>query len=65
MVPAFAIWVFVMYQNLLETSFFDKDRQVWVIFLAAVATAHASFKARPRPTWSRRQIPHQAETVNG
>src|SRR3546814_8264381 len=31
MVPAFAIWVFVMYQNLLETSFFDKDRQVWVI----------------------------------
>jgi exopolysaccharide production protein ExoQ len=64
MVPAFAIWVFVMYQNLLETSFFDKDRQVWVIFLAAVATAHATFKAKPRPIWSRRHL-KQAETANG
>ncbi|WP_176595822.1 MULTISPECIES: O-antigen ligase family protein [Sphingobium] len=64
MVPAFAIWVFVMYQNLLETSFFDKDRQVWVIFLAAVATAHATFKAKPRPQWSRRHRLPQ-ESVNG
>jgi O-antigen ligase len=64
MVPAFAIWVFVMYQNLLETSFFDKDRQVWVIFLAAIATAHASFKAKPRPQWTRRQN-LQTETIDG
>lgn len=64
MVPAFAIWVFVMYQNLLETSFFDKDRQVWVIFLAAVATAHATFKAKPRPQWSRRHHLQQ-ESING
>jgi len=64
MVPAFAIWVFVMYQNLLETSFFDKDRQVWVIFLAAVATAHATFKAKPRPQWTRRHHLQQ-ESVNG
>lgn len=55
MVPAFAIWVFVMYQNLLETSFFDKDRQVWVIFLAGIATAHATFKDKPRPQWTRRK----------
>jgi hypothetical protein len=53
-----------MYQNLLETSFFDKDRQVWVIFLAAVATAHATFKAKPRPQWQRRQIA-SAETAHG
>lgn len=57
MVPAFAIWVFVMYQNLLETSFFDKDRQVWVIFLAGIATAHATFKAKPRPQWRRQANP--------
>jgi O-antigen ligase len=65
MVPAFAIWVFVMYQNLLETSFFDKDRQVWVIFLAAIATAHATFKARPRPTWTRRHLSRAQEAPNG
>ncbi len=56
MVPAFAIWVFVLYQNLLETSFFDKDRQVWVIFLAAIAVAHATFKDNPRPAWRRRHL---------
>ncbi|EZP71428.1 Exopolysaccharide biosynthesis protein [Sphingomonas paucimobilis] len=56
MVPAFAVWIFVLYQNLLETSFFDKDRQVWVIFLAAIATAHATFKARPRPQWRRQPL---------
>lgn len=65
MVPAFAIWVFVMYQNLLETSFFDKDRQVWVIFLAAVATAHATFKARPRPAWNRRFLSRSQEATHG
>ena len=64
MVPAFAIWVFVMYQNLLETSFFDKDRQVWVIFLAAIATAHATFKAKPRPQW-RRQTSSPLEQTHG
>ncbi|BAI96759.1 MULTISPECIES: O-antigen ligase family protein [Sphingobium] len=64
MVPAFAIWVFVMYQNLLETSFFDKDRQVWVIFLAAIAAAHATFKAKPRPQWTRRHHLRQ-ESVHG
>jgi O-antigen ligase len=51
---AFAIWSFVIYQNLLETSFFDKDRQVWVIFLAAMAIAHASYKSAERPGWHRR-----------
>ncbi len=51
---AFAIWSFVLYQNLLETSFFDKDRQVWVIFLSAIAIAHASFKTAERPGWHRR-----------
>ncbi|HEX7877644.1 MAG TPA: O-antigen ligase [Sphingobium sp.] len=64
MVPAFAIWVFVLYQNLLETSFFDKDRQVWVIFLAAIATAHATFKAKARPQWRRRPLP-SAEKAHG
>lgn len=64
MVPAFAIWVFVLYQNLLETSFFDKDRQVWVIFLAAIATAHATFKAKPRPPWRRRYLPRM-EAAHG
>ncbi|MBB6192261.1 O-antigen ligase [Sphingobium wenxiniae] len=67
MVPAFAIWVFVLYQNLLETSFFDKDRQVWVIFLAAIATAHATYKARPRRVWNRRflQSPQPQEPAHG
>lgn len=54
MATAFAIWSFVLYHNLLETSFFDKDRQVWVIFLSSLAIAHASFKAVERPTWHRR-----------
>jgi exopolysaccharide production protein ExoQ len=54
---AFAIWSFVIYQNLLETSFFDKDRQVWVIFLASMAIAHASFKTTEHPTWRRRFAP--------
>lgn len=54
MASAFAIWSFVLYQNLLETSFFDKDRQVWVIFLSSLAIAHASFKAVERPRWRRR-----------
>lgn len=54
MASAFAIWSFVLYQNLLETSFFDKDRQVWVIFLSSLAIAHASFKAVDRPRWHRR-----------
>ncbi|EQB30033.1 O-antigen ligase family protein [Sphingobium ummariense] len=62
MVPAFALWVFVLYQNLLETSFFDKDRQVWVIFLAAMATAHATYKARPQVAWHRRFL-QQPETA--
>ncbi|MDV3455704.1 O-antigen ligase [Sphingomonas sp. HF-S4] len=53
MASAFAIWSFVLYQNLLETSFFDKDRQVWVIFLSSLAIAHASFKAVDRPRWHR------------
>lgn len=61
---AFAIWSFVLYQNLLETSFFDKDRQVWVIFLSAIAIAHASFKTAERPGWRRhapsRRIPAAA-----
>jgi len=64
MVPAFAVWTFVLYQNLLETSFFDKDRQVWVIFLAAIATAHATFKAKPRPQWRRQALP-SAEPAYG
>lgn len=51
---SFAIWSFVIYQNLLETSFFDKDRQVWVIFLAAMAIAHASYKAAEPERWQRR-----------
>ena len=51
---AFAIWSFVLYQNLLETSFFDKDRQVWVIFLSAIAIAHASYKDAQRSEWHRR-----------
>ncbi|ATY30629.1 O-antigen ligase family protein [Sphingomonas psychrotolerans] len=54
MASAFAIWSFVLYQNLLETSFFDKDRQVWVIFLSSLAIAHASFKSVERPRWHRR-----------
>ncbi|WP_404337274.1 O-antigen ligase family protein [Sphingomonas sp. MMS12-HWE2-04] len=54
---SFGIWSFVLYQNLLETSFFDKDRQVWVIFLSAIAIAHASFKAVERPEWHRRWAP--------
>lgn len=53
----FGIWSFVLYQNLLETSFFDKDRQVWVIFLSAMAVAHASFQAVERPEWKRRWAP--------
>lgn len=53
MASAFAIWSFTLYQNLLETSFFDKDRQVWVIFLASIAIAHASFKNVERPVWRR------------
>ncbi len=64
MVPAFAIWVFVVYHNLLETSFFDRDRQVWVIFLAAIATAHAGFKAKPRPSWRRVHL-RVAEPAHG
>lgn len=52
---SFAIWSFVVYQNLLETSFFDKDRQVWVIFLAALAIAHASYKTAERTDWRRRE----------
>jgi len=54
MASAFAIWSFVLYQNLLETSFFDKDRQVWVIFLSSLAIAHASYKGVERPRWHRR-----------
>lgn len=65
MVPAFAVWTFVLYQNLLETSFFDKDRQVWVIFLAAIATAHATFKAKQRPQWNRRQSLPSTEPTHG
>lgn len=66
MASSFAIWSFVLYQNLLETSFFDKDRQVWVIFLAAIAIAHASFKAVERPQWHRRiySTPRQ-EVIHG
>lgn len=63
MVPCFAIWVFVVYHNLLETSFFDRDRQVWVIFLAAIATTHANFKAKPRPPWRRRYLTPPAREV--
>jgi O-antigen ligase len=65
MVPAFAIWIFVVYHNLLETSFFDRDRQVWVIFLAAIATAHAAFKAKPRQSWRREHRPSMMEAANG
>lgn len=67
MVPAFAIWIFILYQNLLETSFFDKDRQVWVIFLAAIAVAHATFKDTPRHPWRRRHLSpqQQQEPVHG
>jgi O-antigen ligase len=59
MATSFAIWSFVLYQNLLETSFFDKDRQVWVIFLAAIAIAHATFKAVERPAWRRTRLSGQ------
>jgi exopolysaccharide production protein ExoQ len=60
MATSFAIWSFVLYQNMLETSFFDKDRQVWVIFLATLAITHASFKAAHRPVWRRRLAPDDA-----
>ncbi|MGK6319197.1 O-antigen ligase family protein [Sphingomonas sp. DT-204] len=60
---AFGIWSFVLYQNLLETSFFDKDRQVWIIFLSAIAVAHASFKSVERPRWRRHSRP--AHSVAG
>lgn len=66
---AFAIWSFTLYQNLLETSFFDKDRQVWVIFLSAIAIAHASFKSVERPQWRRgrwtRQVPQSPPSPIG
>jgi exopolysaccharide production protein ExoQ len=33
---AFALWQFVCFHNLMETSFFDKDRQIWVMFLCSI-----------------------------
>lgn len=43
---AFAIWFFICLHNLMETSFFDKDRQIWLMFLIALVMILIPSEAR-------------------